>query len=170
MGFAHALQGTEQHPHRERAQPLVPGNLAQSGRWASCHPVSLQVCAGCSGCFSALSLVGKEGPWDAEVARAMMAALRPGQPPGRAPVSGLEGQFPRTMLYCSRGSFLHPLSPSSDLTFCWLLFPLHLLNLYSGVLSSLLPMCSSALPLPAHESCCLPHAPLPCRGHRLTAA
>nr|KAF6314744.1 hypothetical protein mMyoMyo1_008547 [Myotis myotis] len=41
---------------------------------------------------------------------------------------------------------------------------LHLLNLYSGVLSSLsCPMCSSALPPPPppHESCCLPHSPLP---------
>lgn len=162
---------TEQHLHRGRSHgPGEPGSAEHKvGR---CHPVSLQVCAGCSGCFSALFRGGKEGSRAAEMACAVMAALRPGQPPGRAPVSRLEGHFlgrcftAHVVALCTPVSILRPhslgFSHSSPEPFLW--------------------SCPHSCPMltcppPPQVSCCLPpplpaasSTRLPCRSHTLTAA
>lgn len=159
MAFAHTLQGTEQHLHRGHSHWAQGAWLsrAEGGQGATLCPCR---CVLSAQAVSQLSRVGKEGPWAAEVARAMMAALRPGQPPGRAPILHLEGHFPRTMLYCSRGSFLHPLSPSSDLAFSWLLSPSSpepLLWFWSCPHSCPVLICLATPPPDSpQESCCLP--------------
>lgn len=91
-------------------------------------------------------------------------SFKDGTLPGRAPVSRPGGQFPGKSFTAHWVAFHAPLPPSLDLTVHWLLFSLHLLNLYSGVLSSLsCPMCSSALPLlpPMRAAACpTPRCPI----------
>lgn len=157
-------------PSRSRAAPTrrghshwsrEPGSAEREvGKVSPCVPAG--VCWRLRLFLSSVPL-GKEGPWAAEVAYAVTAALRPGQPPGRAPVPHREGPFPRMMLYCSSGSFLHPLSPSSDLTFPRLLSPPSPEPLLWSCPHSCPRLICSTHPAPSlsPKSCCLPHSPRP---------